>query len=106
MENEPSSIDRILEEHWSVLSFIERAVLLRDLGIDGKNEEILGGKNIVDILRLGQNDLPSEVRSRLIMAVTVEGFTKEEYEKSKRLLKEIWAAVSNGEPQIDLKLQK
>jgi len=106
MENEPSSIDRILEEHWSVLSFIERAVLLRDLGIDGKNEEILGGKNIVNVLQLGQNDLSSEVRSRLIMAVTVEGFTKEEYEKSKRLLKEIWVAVSNGEPQIDLKLQK
>jgi len=84
-EGSGTPLDQLLEKHWSVLSPPDRAALLKDLGIDGKNEEFLAGKTMDQILQGGQYDLPNEVWGRLIMAVTDGGFTKEEYERVREL---------------------
>jgi hypothetical protein len=83
MDNMPTSVNRVLEKHWSALPLFDRAKLLIELGVDGKNKEILGGKTMDQIIQSGQDDLPGEVRGRLILAVTDVGFTKEEYERVK-----------------------
>ena len=76
-----SSISQIFEKHWSALSPSDRLVLLNDLGVDGKNEEILGGKTIDQIVQSDQDGLPGIVRIRLVNALTEDGFSKKEYER-------------------------
>ena len=85
-ERTPTSIDLALEKHWSALSLVERAILLMDLGWDVKYKEFLGGKTMDQVIQSGQADLPGEVRGRLIMALTDEGFSKEEYQREKELI--------------------
>ncbi len=85
ISGEPGSpVDETLEKRWSALDVIGRAILLKDLGVDGRNEEFLGGKTMEEIIQSSQGDLPCEVRSRLLMAVTPGGFSKEEYESVKK----------------------
>lgn len=91
------SVGSVLEKHWSVLSLFDREVLLRDLGIDGKNEEFLGGKTMDQIIQSGQDDLPAEVRGRLIMAVMPDGFSKKEYERVRDGLREAALRTSTCE---------
>jgi hypothetical protein len=83
------SVNGAMEKHWSALSTYERLDLLRGLGIDGKDEEILGGRNIVEVLRLDQDNLPNEVRGRLLTALTVNGFSVEEFQRHEKALNEL-----------------
>lgn len=82
-----SLIGRALEKHWSALPVYERLDLLRGLGIDGKNEEILGGRNITEVLRLDQDYLPSVVRGKLILSLIEDGFSAVEYNKVKESMR-------------------
>lgn len=76
-----SSINQALDKHWSALSMFDRALLLNDLGINGGNENYLAGKTIDQLIQYDQDNLPGEVRGRLIMAVTDDGFSVKEYER-------------------------
>ena len=80
--NNPSILDSVLDKHWGNLSsIIDRAVLLNNLGIDGRNENILGGMTMFQIVQSKQHELPCEVRDRLIMAITNDGFSVSEYQR-------------------------
>lgn len=81
------SISETLNKHWSSLPIFDRAVLLWRLGIDGKNEEYLGGKTMDTIIHSNQDGLPGEVRGRLLLAVTKDGFSLSEYERIRGLLR-------------------
>ena len=81
MNGEPSSIDIALEKHWSALDLFNRMKLLIDLKIDGTDKKFLEGRTMDEILKSGQDDLPGEIRGRLILALTNEGFSKGEYER-------------------------
>ncbi len=90
-----SPIDQMMEKHWLVLNYFNRRVLLADLGVGGRDESILGGKTMSEIVHSDGGSLPSEIRGRLIMALTEDSFTKEEYERARNEHIE-----SNGRPPI------
>jgi hypothetical protein len=77
-------LSRELEKRWLALSIFDRSFLLSDLGINGENREFLACKTIDEVVRSEPKDLPSEVKSRLVMAMTAEGFSKDEYERAKK----------------------
>lgn len=85
-----SSVNQVLEKWWSTLPILDRAILLKGLGINGENENYLAGKTMDQIIQSDQDGLPGEIRGRLIMAVTDDGFSVKEYERVK-------AAVSGKE---------
>lgn len=78
-------ISEALEKHWSALPVTKRAELLGGLGIDGNNDN-LDGKTIDEVLASKQDDLPAEVRGRLIMSITKDGLSPDRYLKVKKLL--------------------
>jgi hypothetical protein len=78
-----SAIDRELELRWLALTASDRAAVLVDLGVDGKDPNILGGKTIDEIVNNGSENLPIMVKGRLLLAITDKGFTREEYERSR-----------------------
>jgi len=77
------AIDRELELHWLALTASDRAVILMDLGVDGKDPSILGGKTMDEIVNNDSENLPIIVKGRLLLAITDKGFTREEYERAR-----------------------
>ena len=72
-------VDEVLEKYWSILPIADRLTLLKDLGVSGENREYLGGRTIDQIVETDQADLPGIIKGRLVCALTVDGFSKEEY---------------------------
>jgi hypothetical protein len=91
-----SFIDLDVEDHWSKLCVSSRAILLVDLGVDGEDGNILEGKTMDEIIQIDVCELPSEVRARLVLAVTDEGFSKREYERMRNEIRE-----SAGNPSCE-----
>jgi hypothetical protein len=80
----PTFVDEELEKYWSALSLFERSNLVMSLGVTGKDkrqESLLDGKSMDEIVSSSQGDLPGLVRGRLICALTPEGFSVAEYER-------------------------
>jgi len=87
MAGKKTSIDRELEKYWSPLPIFDRALLLVSLGIDGKDLRFLNGKTMDQIIQTDQDSLPSEIRGRLIMSLTEDGFSPAEYDREKESMR-------------------
>jgi hypothetical protein len=79
-----------LDYSWRVLSVDERVQLLNDLAAETSREARWDGKTALELAQIpSADDLPSELRGRLIMCVTPDGFSVNEFRRTRGVIESL-----------------
>jgi len=84
------SFDETVKRNWQKMSIPERENFLDQLAVEMKQgPHLWGGKSTEDLAQIhNTDDLPSELRGRLITAVTESGFSVAENKRAQTIINE------------------